>query len=104
MEQLFVDMVTPEQFGYYIYMLLEAVQSAGVQQAYVDFGCQLKATWARCVKARPDLAPVLQQLQIMVPWMHGSSHVMACQVRCFLFALRVLFLAPMCPMHCTAWV
>lgn len=48
------------------------------QQVYIDFGCRFKSTWQRYASAEGIAA---EELQIMVNWMHGSSHEIACQLK-----------------------
>ncbi|PNH11695.1 hypothetical protein TSOC_001461, partial [Tetrabaena socialis] len=77
---LFCDMRTPEQFAYYLFMLDHLVQQRpDVQDVYIDFGCRIRSTWERYVAAHPQL-PAEAKLRIMVNWMHGSGHDVACQL------------------------
>lgn len=86
----FMDMRGPEQFIYYLVLLFHLVTM--VVQAnmllgdvYIDFACRLCKTWQRIVNARRDLTPTVRdacgRLRIIVNWMHGSSHDIACQLQ-----------------------
>lgn len=77
----FCDMRTPEQFAYYLYLLHYLVQERpDLTDVYIDFGCQIRSTWARYVAAHPELPDAASQLRIMVNWLHGSGHEIACQL------------------------
>ncbi|KAG2482899.1 hypothetical protein HYH03_018181 [Edaphochlamys debaryana] len=78
---VFCDMQTPEQFAYYLLMLGHLVkQRPDLKHVYMDFGCRFKRTWERYVARRRDLPQSAAQLKIMVNWMHGAGHDLACQL------------------------
>jgi hypothetical protein len=85
----FMDMPTPEQFVYYLLLLVQlATGTAGaVKHVYIDFACRLGKTWERYLRAQGGTFPsdVLAQCQNIVPlvnWMHGASHNRECQLKC----------------------
>jgi hypothetical protein len=76
-----IDAKTTEQFAYYIVMLKHLLIDTGgkVKEAYIDFGCQFKKTFARfCERAGVEV-PGAKDLKIMVNMMHGASHKFSCQ-------------------------
>ncbi|KAG2487245.1 hypothetical protein HYH03_014087 [Edaphochlamys debaryana] len=78
---IFCDMQTPEQFAYYLLMLGHLVKERpDLKHVYIDFGCRFKHTWSRYVARQPDLPQSAAQLKIMVNWMHGAGHDLACQL------------------------
>ncbi|KAG2482162.1 hypothetical protein HYH03_018886 [Edaphochlamys debaryana] len=77
----FCDMPKPEQFSYYLLMLHHLVQQRpDLKDVYIDFGCQIRSTWRRYVANHPELPQAAKDLRIMVNWMHGSGHEIACQL------------------------
>jgi hypothetical protein len=97
LQGMFCNMPTVEQFCYYLLSLARLVQqraelgrqhgsATGAAQpsklhVYIDFGCRFKITWGRYSEA--GQAEGLQDCDvcIMVNWMHGSSHDVACQLQ-----------------------
>ena len=49
------------------------------QDMYIDIGCRIKGSWVAYVLAQM-LPEEWADIRIMVPWMHASSHNMACQL------------------------
>ncbi len=84
----FVDLYTHEAFGYYIILLTQLLPLLRkVEDIYVDFGCKLQATWQAYYalhRVKPELCaekyPHLDAVRILVNWMHGAGHVLACQL------------------------
>jgi hypothetical protein len=88
---MFVDMKTPEQFIYYLVLLKHLVKlcvqsSVHLRDVYVDFACRLFKTWMRFVDKQASMfkegseTMMARDLRILVNWMHGSSHTLACQL------------------------
>ncbi|KAJ9534336.1 hypothetical protein QJQ45_016030 [Haematococcus lacustris] len=77
---LFCNLVTPEQFVYYLLAMWRLVDQCqdSVLHIYVDFACRLKVTWARFAAA---LGLCTANVHLMVNWMHGSSHNLSCQLK-----------------------
>lgn len=74
---MFCDMLTPEQFAYYLHLLSALVtERPELQHVYMDFGCRFKSTWQRYAEKHPGLPEGAKQLRIMVNWMHA----VACQL------------------------
>ena len=83
LEKTFIDMFTPEQFMFYIVMLKLLIGGAGVpiRDIYIDFACRFGITWKRYVSNHQgQLPPGCSQVRLLVNWMHGSSHSLACQL------------------------
>lgn len=88
---LFVDMHAAEQFIYYLVIFCHLLRlclekGVAVRDVYVDFGCRLSKTWSRFISKQPQkLAAgthdMAASLRIIVNWMHGSSHDLACQLK-----------------------
>lgn len=90
---LFEDMHGPEQFVYYLVFLkwlVKACVACGVliHDIYVDFGCKLAKTWERFLEKMGDVhfesldeLEAARGLRLLVNWMHGSSHELACQLQ-----------------------
>jgi hypothetical protein len=79
---VFCDMRTPEQFCYYLYMLEHIVRARpDIKDVYMDFGCRIRSTWARFIAGHPDLPTEAANVRILVNWMHGSGHDLACQLQ-----------------------
>jgi len=81
----FVDMKTAEQYIYYlviIQFLLSSGSAGKFSDLYIDFGCRFKKTFARYIERNGShLAPLgATSVRIMVNWMHGASHNLACQL------------------------
>ena len=53
----------------------------GLQDVYIDFGCRIRSTWQRYVAQHSDLPDAAAALRILVNWMHGSGHDVACQLK-----------------------
>lgn len=80
----FIDMKTPEQFIYYIVILMALLKMATgrVRDVFVDFGCQLKKTFQRFGSQHESKMPSgWKELRILVNWMHGNSHDLSCQLQ-----------------------
>ena len=81
----FVDMCTPEQFVYYLVILLSLLNlGVQVKDVFIDFACRLMKTWQRYLANHPSVAQQLAGaagLRILVNWMHGNSHDIACQLK-----------------------
>jgi hypothetical protein len=85
----FVDMHGSEQFIYYLIIisaLLSTCPNLGF--VYVDFACRLSVTWKRFLAKQgdkafqsPELLAAAHGLQLLVNWMHGSTHDLSCQLR-----------------------
>ncbi|KAL6744936.1 hypothetical protein V8C86DRAFT_2996333 [Haematococcus lacustris] len=75
-------MRTAEQFVYYLIALALLLQQCSsmlyLMHVYIDFACQLKITWARYAAV---LHLDTERMRLMVNWMHGASHNMACQLK-----------------------
>ncbi|GLC47449.1 hypothetical protein PLESTM_002075400 [Pleodorina starrii] len=81
LRSVFCDMRTPEQFAYYLLMLGHIIQQRpDLKHVYMDFGCRIASTWQRYVAKHPELPPEAAGLEIMVNWMHGNGHGVACQL------------------------
>ncbi|GLC40476.1 hypothetical protein PLESTM_001078600 [Pleodorina starrii] len=81
LRNVFCDMRTPEQFAYYLLMLGHLTQQRpDLKHVYIDFGCRIYSTWKRYVAKHPELPPEAAELEIMVNWMHGNGHDVACQL------------------------
>ncbi|GIL61146.1 hypothetical protein Vafri_15552 [Volvox africanus] len=79
---LFCDLRTSEQFSYYLHMLEYLIrQRHDLQDVYIDFGCRIRSTWERFVAQHPDLPDEAASLRILVNWMHGAGHDLACQLQ-----------------------
>ena len=77
----FCDMRTPEQFSYYLFIIEHLIHlRPDLSDVYIDFGCRIRSTWSRYVAKHPELPSEASRLRIMVNWMHGSGHDMACQL------------------------
>lgn len=84
----FMDLLTHEAYGYYIIMFSNVLPLLNrVRDVYVDFGCRLEKTWKAYYemhKAKPELCATsyrhLGAVRILVNWMHGAGHVLACQL------------------------
>lgn len=78
----FVDMPDPENYSYYIYLLLQLLQErSDLTDVYIDFGCRFKVTWERYLSLHPELPQHARDLRIMVNWLHAAGHDHACQLR-----------------------
>ena len=78
---MFIDMTTNEQFIYYLIMLEELLRERpDLKDVYIDIGCRLMHTWIQFVKCNPQLPQEWADLRLMVNWMHGSTHALACQI------------------------
>ncbi|KAL6750001.1 hypothetical protein V8C86DRAFT_2545091 [Haematococcus lacustris] len=79
---LYCNMPTAEQFVYYllalVILLRECYGVLHMLHIYIDFACQLKVTWARYAAV---LGLNTERMRLMVNWMHGASHNVACQLR-----------------------
>ena len=77
----FVDMPDPENYSYYVYLLLHLLSARDdVGDAYIDFGCRFRTTWARYVAQHPELPQQARDLRIMVNWLHAAGHDLSCQM------------------------
>lgn len=77
----FLDMETPECFSHYILLLTNLVlERADIGDVYIDFGCRFKKTWKRFVEQHPELPAQAADLRILVNWLHGAGHDLACEV------------------------
>jgi hypothetical protein len=77
----FVDMPTTEQFIYYLINMMYLC-IASPCMFYVDFACKLRPTWkwfvGACARAQLATGQALENMRnsnLLVNWMHGSSHV-----------------------------
>lgn len=81
----FADMRTPEQYAYYIIILMWLLMlCTSIKDVYVDFACKLKVSWKAYLDAnKDDLGEHehIRQVRLMVGWMHGASHVLSCQLK-----------------------
>ncbi|KAL6763047.1 hypothetical protein V8C86DRAFT_2506283, partial [Haematococcus lacustris] len=79
---MYCNMRTAEQFVYYLIALALLLQQCSsmlyLMHVYIDFACQLKITWARYAAV---LHLDTERMRLMVNWMHGASHNMACQLK-----------------------
>jgi hypothetical protein len=80
LRSLFCDLLTNEQFCYYLLSLEQLVSQGNQLDVYIDFGCRLKATWERYKSSR-DIHLQDSDVRILVNWMHGASHEMSCQLQ-----------------------
>lgn len=84
---LFTWMCTPEQFAFYLLLLLAFAMNLmahGIPAAdvYIDFGCRIKATWHRYLASRcSSVQQACSKLRIMVNWMHAAGHSWDCQMK-----------------------
>lgn len=81
----FADMRTPEQFAYYIVIMLwMLMRCSSIRDIYVDFACKLRVSWLLFLLAHPHLLKdyeYIRHVRLMVGWMHGASHVLSCQIQ-----------------------
>lgn len=99
---LFMDMRGPEQFVYYLVLLKWlsrwcTARGIAIRDVYIDFACQFRKTFARfceregelllqnpdgtdCHLGSQDVLDTAKNLQLLVNWMHGSSHDLPCQL------------------------
>lgn len=82
LKEVFIHMPAPENFSLYLLALAHIVsQRPDVGDVYIDFGCRIKGTWQRFVKAHPELRRAHDgQQRILVNWLHGSAHELSCQL------------------------
>jgi len=74
----FCDLRGPENFVYYMLMLLWiTMYCSSMSTVYVDFGCRLSKSWERLLQR----TFATSKLTILVNWMHGASHDLACQIQ-----------------------
>ncbi|KAL6748497.1 hypothetical protein V8C86DRAFT_2442975 [Haematococcus lacustris] len=75
-------MRTAEQFVYYLLavalLLRQCCGMLHMLHLYIDFACQFQVTWARYAAV---LGINTERMRLMVNWMHGASHNMACQLK-----------------------
>ncbi|KAL6747581.1 hypothetical protein V8C86DRAFT_2905594 [Haematococcus lacustris] len=75
-------MRTAEQFVYYLLavalLLRQCWGMLHMLHLYIDFACQFQVTWARYAAV---LGINTERMRLMVNWMHGASHNMACQLK-----------------------
>lgn len=81
---LVVGMPTPEQFLFYDIILTELLRTRpDTDILYLDVACQYKKGWAATVQNEIDRGSLSNQasrLKLLVPWMHGASHDLDCQL------------------------
>lgn len=85
----FVDMHGSEQFIYYLIIITALVSHCpNLGFVYVDFACRLSVTWKRFIAKQgskvfqsPNLLAAANGLQLLVNWMHGSTHDLSCQLK-----------------------
>lgn len=59
---------------------------AAIGDCYVDFACKLKITYNRYIEQRAaeleesGVLSAMQEVRLLVNWMHGNSHELSCQV------------------------
>lgn len=80
----FVDLSAPEQYSIYLLSFKQTFPLIpNLQDVYVDFACRLEPSWKRFLNAQPQLVaqfPHIQDVRLLVNWMHANGHVMACQL------------------------
>ena len=83
---LFMQMSTPEQFAFYLLLLLAfsinmAAHGFPAADVYIDFACRLKGRWQRFLAGRhPAVQQACSKLRLMVNWMHAAGHSWTCQL------------------------
>ena len=85
----FIDLHGSEQFIYYLILLIALVHACpNLGFVYVDFACRLSVTWKRFIAKHGSrvfpsekLLNAAKGLLLLVNWMHGSTHDLACQLR-----------------------
>ncbi|KAL4431229.1 hypothetical protein ABPG75_006485 [Micractinium tetrahymenae] len=79
----FVAMPAPEQWAFHIAAVAEALsRRPDIRQLYIDIACRIRAALLAELQKLTEGAQALlleETLRVMVPWMHGFDHSMACQ-------------------------
>ncbi|KAL4422980.1 hypothetical protein ABPG75_009177, partial [Micractinium tetrahymenae] len=82
----FVAMPAPEQWAFHIAAVAEALSPRpDIRQLYIDIACRIRAALLAELQKLTEGAQALlleetvEQLRVMVTWMHGFDHSMACQ-------------------------
>jgi len=86
----FIDLLSPENFSYYLIMLWCILLSCGtIRDVYIDFGCRLAITWVRflahqatiTLREGDTVTTGHRRARIMVNWLHAQGHNLPCQLQ-----------------------
>lgn len=85
LRDLFVFMVTPEQYNYYVVLFKNLLlKKPTVKVIALDVGCRFKKRFDDMIEqgiADGSFAAELRNIHLVVPYMHGSKHGSECQLR-----------------------
>ena len=85
LKDLFVFMVTPEQYNYYVVLFKNLLlRKPSVRVLALDVGCRFKKRWDSMIEdgiANGSFAEQLKDIALVVPYMHGSKHGSECQLQ-----------------------